>query len=270
LGTDGTQRLPHCSKFGSQVQPQVPLQVIIESLGPGGHTCPQLPQLFTSPAKFTHEMLGSRPHSLGVVPPHVTPQVPLHVALPVPATGGGHVFPHPPQLLVSLPKLTQAPCAPSRAQRLGSAELGHEGEHALDAHDVEPFTGATQALPHPPQFAGSVARLSHAVGAFTGQPVYPVLQDQLHALLLHVGVESASPAAQTCPHALQFCGSLVVSTQVSLLVQRVGVGDMQPLTHEVPLHTGVPPEHETPQAPQLGDVVVLVSQPSSGLLVQCA
>jgi len=128
------------------------------------------PQLFTSSVKFTHEMLGSIPHALGVDPLHVTPQVLLHVALPVPTTGPGHLLPHPPQLPVSFPKLTHVPFAPSLAHRSGRLP-GHAGAHALDTHDVAPFAGALHLCAHAPQLFGSSVRFSHDVGAPTGHPV---------------------------------------------------------------------------------------------------
>jgi len=178
-----------------------------------------------------------------------------------------------PQLFASVLSLMHVPFAPKTVpvHRLGK-ELGQAGAHALDAHDVAPFTGAPQTWSHAPQLLLSFVRSSHDVGAPTGQPLYPdaALHAHPQALPLHVAVEFAGPEAHAWPHALQFCGSSVVLTHVLVLVQYVGVEPEQPLTHAVPLHTGVPPEHVTPQAPQLGDVVVLVSQPSSGLLVQWA
>ncbi len=56
----------------------------------------------------------------------------------------------------------------------------------------------------------------------------PELQAKVQALLTHSGCPFAT-LGQTLPQPLQFCGSLVLSTQVPL--QSVGFDDGQPLTH---------------------------------------
>jgi hypothetical protein len=81
-----------------------------------------------------------------------------------------------------------------------------------------------------------------------------------------VGVEFVGPAGQTLPQPLQFCGSLVSSTQA--VPQSVGLGAMQPFSQLVPSHCGIELGHVTLQPPQLGEVEVFVSHPSSGLLEQ--
>jgi hypothetical protein len=144
--------------------------------------------------------------------------------------------------------------------------------HVLALQLVVELGGPEHTWAQAPQLLGSFVRFSHAVGEPGGHPVYPepVLHPQPQALPLHEVVEFAGPAGQTLPQPLQFCGSSVVFTHVLVLVQYVGVDPEQPLTQLVPLHTGVPPEQVTPHPPQLGDVAVLVSQPSSGPPVQWA
>ncbi len=122
-------------------------------------------------------------------------------------------------------------------------------------------------VPQPLQLFGSVCSLTHV----PLQSVYPPLQAVPHVLLTHVGWEFAPPAGHALPHPLQLAGLSVVLTHVVPL-QSVGAEPEQPLTHVVPLHTGTPaPALQTvPHAPQLGDTVMFVSHPSSGLPVQCA
>jgi len=67
---------------------------------------------------------------------------------------------------------------------------------------------------------------------------------------------------------LQFCGSVVLLVQVE--PHRSGVPPEHPVAHAVPLHTGIEEPHVTLQAPQLGDWVVSVSHPLSGLPSQSA
>jgi hypothetical protein len=64
------------------------------------------------------------------------------------------------------------------------------------------------------------------------------LQERLQAPLAHVAVALATLVEQALPHVEQFCGLLVVSTQVP--AQSVGVDDGHPETHIDPEHTGVP------------------------------
>jgi hypothetical protein len=67
---------------------------------------------------------------------------------------------------------------------------------------------------------------------------------------------------------LQFCGSVALLVQVE--PHRSGVPPEQPVTHAVPLQTGIPVEQEMLQPPQLGDWDVSVSHPLPGIPSQSA
>ena len=90
------------------------------------------------------------------------------------------------------------------------------------------------------------------------QSVYPLLHVTAHALATQEAVPWATPVEHAWPHEAQLSGFPVVSTHVPL--QSVGVAAGHPDAHAyVPpeaAHTGVPPLHPRPQAPQL---VALVS-----------
>ncbi len=87
----------------------------------------------------------------------------------------GQVQPHVPQLDSSVLVFTQAPLQ-------GASPVGHW--HAPEMQ-VAPVA---QRVPQAPQLASSVWRLTHAVGAATGQPVVPGGQAQVPA-------SHASPAS---------------------------------------------------------------------------
>ena len=72
-----------------------------ELFGTAVHTCPQLPQSFTSVVVSSHSVGLATGHAVSPAL-QVRPQWPVvHVACPPPLVGAGQVFEHPPQLFGS-------------------------------------------------------------------------------------------------------------------------------------------------------------------------
>jgi hypothetical protein len=84
-----------------------------------------------------------------------------------------------------------------------------------------------------------------------------------HMLAMQPGCALATMVVHPASHPPQFCGSVVVSTQ--LLPQRVPFTPEQPLAQPAPIellaHTAMLPEQVTPQAPQLPCCARLSLQP---------
>jgi hypothetical protein len=202
--------------------------------------------------------------------------------------------PHPPQLLLSSVKLTQAPLQ-------SVYPLLHVKVHALLTHlAVALATPVEHAFPQVPQSLALLVASTHvppqSVGVAAGQPetqvdpehtgaaplhacpepqppqllgsfvqlthaplqsVYPLLQVKPHELPLQVAVALATAVEHAWPHVLQLLMSLVGSTQLPLQSKGAAVG--QPDAHEyeavAPTHTGALPLQALPQVPQLLEVV---------------
>jgi hypothetical protein len=112
-------------------------------------------------------------------------------------------------------------------------------------------------LPHPPQFALSVAVFTHTLPPSTAHDVWPVP----HWLVL---VPVHAPATQTCPaahatlHMPQLAGSTLVWTQ---LCPHCVVPPLQ-LSAQAPCEHTCPAAHALPHLPQLsGSFVVLLQTP---------
>ena len=94
---------------------------------------------------------------------------------------------------------------------------------------------------------------------------------KLHVLPVHVAWAWATVVVHTLPQVLQSLALLVVSTQDP--EHRVGVPEGHPDAHwyvaPEAVHTGVVPLHPLPQLPQFEVVAMFVSQPRSGLPLQC-
>jgi hypothetical protein len=118
-----------------------------------------------------------------------------------------------PQFAPSLEVLVQAPL-----QKVSPA-----GQTHAPSWQVCP---PTHALPHAPQFAGSLVRSMQA----TPHGVYPALQSKLQVLAVHAGWAWAMLVVHAVEHDPQCAGSLVVSAQVD--PQSVGVLAGQPVVHE--------------------------------------
>jgi hypothetical protein len=71
-------------------------------------TWPQLPQLFTSLVASSHCVGAAVGHAVRPAAQRSVHAPPLHAAVPIPAVGPGHVFPHAPQLFGS-------PCSSTHA-----------------------------------------------------------------------------------------------------------------------------------------------------------
>jgi hypothetical protein len=202
--------------------------------------------------------------------------------------------PQPPQLLLSVCSLTQAPLQ-------SVVPLLHAKVHAPLTHlAVALATLVEHAFPQVPQSLALLVASTHvppqSVGVAAGQPethvdrehtgvlplhaypapqppqllasfvksthaplqsVVPPLQVKPHELLVQVAVALATEVEQTWPQVLQLLRSPVGSTQSPLQSRGAAVG--HPDAHEyepgAPTHTGVPPLQSLPQAPQLLAVV---------------
>ncbi len=213
--------------------------------------------------------------------------------------------PQPPQLLLSVCSLTQAPLQ-------SMYPLLHVNVHALLTHRaVALATLVEHAFPHEPQSLALLVASTHvppqSFGVATGQPethvdfehtgmlplhayaepqppqllasvvksthaplqsAVPLLQVKPHELLLQVAVALATEVEQAWPHVLQLSRSPVGSTQLPL--QRRGAAVGHPDAHEyeavAPTHTGVLPLRSLPQAPQLLEVVSRTQAPLQGMV----
>jgi hypothetical protein len=213
-------------------------------------------------------------HAFGVAPVQESPHAPeAQVGDPVPDVGLGHECPQVPQLFGS-PEVVLV-------QNVGSPVAGHAfgvvpeqaRPHIAELHvgDPVPDVGLGQECPHVPQLLGSpVVRFLHVVGAADGQPVYPRLHVYAQLPASQSAVAFATPVVHRWLHDPQFCESFVVSTHAIWVGQNMLSGAEQPLAQAPLLQTGVVPVQAFPHLPQLDEVVMLVSQPSSGLVVQCA
>ncbi len=161
------------------------------------------------------------------------------------ATPVVQVVPHVLQSLVLL--VTSTHVAP---HRVGVA-AGQPETHVPPWHTGVP---PLHAWPHDPQLALFVCSLTHA----PLQSENPLLHENPQALPEQVTVEFPGPAGQTLPHVLQLLVFDVVSTHVP--PQSVWPA-AQPEMHVFPEQIGVPPEHVTPQAPQLEAVLSCTQAP---------
>jgi hypothetical protein len=137
-----------------------------------------------------------------------------------------------------------------------------------------PLVTVGQRIAHAPQFATSVIRLrSHPLDVVVSQSPKPVLHAMAHAAALQTGVLFA-PLVHVRPHSPQLSASTVVSVQV--VPQRV-VPVAHPSVHvyvagppsfAIMLHVAAVGGHTRVQLPHAAALVMSVSQPSSGFVLQ--
>jgi hypothetical protein len=176
------------------VHPHRPLLLLHESAPAHPmHVCPPAP----------HIALVSLASASHVVPLQQPAQLALQTHCPaLHAVPCAHMFPHAPQLLLSVCSLTQAPpqiVCPAAAQT-----------HA-PATQLEPVG---HARPQAPQLLALVIRLtSQPFVATPSQSPNPLLHDEI-AQLLALHCQLALPPVHTLPHEPQLLTSFASSTQV--------------------------------------------------------
>jgi hypothetical protein len=154
----------------------------------------------------------------------------------------GQTWPHAPQLLLSVSLFVH-----DGLQKSGFTTVGHTQCPAWHV------STEGHAVPQAPQLLLSFCSFTHAVvhkfGSEAGQA--------------QVDEEQVWLARQVCPHAPQLFGSL---DSVAHVPPQFDSPVGQPVEHAyvaVPViwHTGVPPVHPVPHAPQFVLVATLVAQP---------
>jgi hypothetical protein len=212
------------------VQTGPPLHAVVDShippthLSPEGQGCPQPPQFFGS------VLVSEQPVAQQVSPP-VHAGSPLQVVidehmLSMQDSPIGHAWPQLPQLSgsveVSAHPILQHSCPGGQA----GPPLHSTGEWQEPPSQVAPDA---QALPHVPQFFGSLLVSEHPLvqhcssGLHAGPPLQ--LVGTWHALATH-----ASPAGQALPQVPQSSGFVFSSTQ-------------SPAQHDRPPVHALPPPH---------------------------
>jgi hypothetical protein len=237
------------------------------------HLLPHAPQLLLSVVSLTQAPLHEFGVDPAQARPHLLPE---HVAEPVPALGAGqtlphapqllvlvdvsmhtppqlvcpagqqspdeqlfpapHAFPQPPQLLLSVLVLTQAP-----PHKLG-VEPEHVMPHEPPEHVAEPVPelGPGQTLPQLPQLLGSVLVVTQA-------PPHPVCPAPQHTLPVQ-----DLPPVHFAPQPPQLLLSVVSSTHA--LPHRFGVEPEHVMPHVLPEQVAEP-------APELGPEQTVVQDP---------
>jgi hypothetical protein len=145
--------------------PQMPAKHGAEA----GHAVPHAPQLFESTSQFTH----SGPHCSSDGGHRTPPAVEMHAA-PAHVVPVGQTIPHVPQLFGSHPRFVQplghsigvigpqvppvlGPPSGAAVPPVPASLVPPRVMHAPDEHTVAPV----QAMPHPPQFIGSICSTVH-------------------------------------------------------------------------------------------------------------
>jgi hypothetical protein len=227
----------------------LPLQIAVALATPVVQACaePQPPQLLLSLEKFTHSPLQSENPLLHVKLHALLVHAAVALAMLV-----EHTVEHVPQWL-TLPVVSVQVPLHSVDMFEGQPETHVEFEHT----GVPPLQA--NAAPHPPQSLLSLAKLTHP----PLQALNPLLQENEHALLVHVAAALATRVEHAWAHVWQLSTSLVVSTHPPL--HSVGAATGQPETHEYevsdPTHAGAPAPHALPQLPQLAAVVNCTQAP---------
>jgi hypothetical protein len=220
-----TQELPHADKPALHRTPQAPFEheALPAPLAGGGHTFPQVPQLFTSLVSSTQEL----PHAVNPPVPHPATHAPM-LQETRPPVGAVHTFPHAPQFDTSL-------CSSKQELPLHRVKLvAHAMLQAPALQVAMPFVaGPGQAVPHAPQWPTSACRSTqrfpHAVNCGPWQRTP-------HAPPVHVG----SPLAVTghaVPQPPQLARSLVSSTHAPRHVEYPG---SHPVPHTPDVHVACP------------------------------
>jgi hypothetical protein len=215
--------------------------------------------------------------------------------------GGGHVIPASMTVPVQLPFEQNCPkpqARPQAPQLVGSMDVLTQavipliwqavvpGGHVIPASMAVPVQVPleqncpnAQALPHAPQFVGSMEVLMQAVTPLIWQAVVPVghVIPASMAVPVQVPLEQNCPNPQVRPHAPQLVGSMDVLTQAVIpLTTQVVVpgGHVIPASMAVPVQApfeqNCPSAQALPQAPQLVgsmDVMTQAVTPSNGQAV---
>jgi hypothetical protein len=167
-------------------------QVPPEHTSLAGHVLPHAPQLFGSLEKFTHVLVAEQKLGKSVLLAHEPTHVdPLHARLP-PLGAAGHA--------------AQTPGDGPQSSVL-------EGQDwQLPFEQPDPPGHTLVGVPHPPQWAGSVAKLTHAFPHWLGN-VEAVLHSATHMLPLH----AVMPFVGAGGHIAQTPGDVDVAAQSSVL-----------------------------------------------------
>jgi hypothetical protein len=185
---------------------------------------------------------------------------------------GPQIVPHAPQFLGSVLVLTSQPSAGLPLQ-FAKPLLQMSWQIPL-VHDAEAALLEPQTFPHAPQLLTLVLMLvsQPSAGLFV-QCANPLLQANWQIPLVHVGVALFAEHLSPHPPQLLTFVLMLVSQPLAGLPSQFAKPALQTSWQTPLVHVGVAllEEQTCPHPPQLLTLVlVLVSQPSAGLFVQCA
>jgi hypothetical protein len=257
--------------FASHVYPQVPLPHVVVAPARAGHTIPQPPQLLTSDNALTSHPSAALPLQFLNVPVHVKPQAPPVQSVVAFARAGQTV----PQALQLATLVAVSISQPSAAVPLQSRKAPVQ----VKPHDEPEQAGVLfardgQALPHPPQFAGSLALLtSHPSVARTLQSWKAPLQlnPQVPDTQVVVALVRAGQALPQAPQ-LELSVAEYTSQPFTVFASQLRKAPVQLIPQAPPAHVGLELArvgHTVPQAPQFERFVApSISHPSAPTVLQ--